>query len=108
VSLLRNEWPNQINKLSKDQLSRQAIGQCAFVVPTPKRRDIVRHVGDALRSKLDYLGRLLSLEMGKFLPEGTGEVQATRALSCLLCNGTRYVCRCLKGQEREGFEDSLL
>ncbi|GJW95860.1 aldehyde dehydrogenase family 7 member B4 [Tanacetum coccineum] len=40
-----------------------------------QRRDIVRHVGDALRSKLDYLGRLLSLEMGKFLPEGTREVQ---------------------------------
>ncbi|GJW52592.1 copia protein [Tanacetum coccineum] len=75
VSLLRNEWPNQINKLSKDRLSRQAIGQCASVVPAPKRHDIVRHVGDALRSKLDYLGRLLSLEMGKFLPEGTWEVQ---------------------------------
>ncbi|GJW02662.1 F-box/kelch-repeat protein-like protein [Tanacetum coccineum] len=89
VSLLRNEWTNQTNKLSKDRLSRQAIGQCAsvvrlsnwslyyflFLVPPPKRHDIVRQVGDALRSKLDYLGRILSLEMGKFLPEGTGEVQ---------------------------------
>ncbi|GKB98740.1 aldehyde dehydrogenase family 7 member B4 [Tanacetum coccineum] len=44
-------------------------------VPAPKRGDIVRQIGDALRSKLDYLGRLLSLEMGKILPEGIGEVQ---------------------------------
>ncbi|KAH0895151.1 hypothetical protein HID58_057580 [Brassica napus] len=44
-------------------------------VPAPKRGDIVRQIGDALRSKLDYLGRLLSLEMGKILAEGIGEVQ---------------------------------
>jgi aldehyde dehydrogenase family 7 protein A1 len=44
-------------------------------VTAPKRGDIVRQIGDALRSKLDYLGRLLSLEMGKILAEGIGEVQ---------------------------------
>lgn len=35
----------------------------------------MRQIGDALRSKLDLLGRLLSLEMGKILAEGIGEVQ---------------------------------
>ncbi|MFS7992180.1 putative aldehyde dehydrogenase (NAD(P)(+)) [Helianthus anomalus] len=44
-------------------------------LPAPKRGEIVRQIGDALRSKLEYLGRLLSLEMGKILPEGIGEVQ---------------------------------
>lgn len=44
-------------------------------VPAPKRGDIVRQIGDALRSKLQHLGRLVSLEMGKILPEGIGEVQ---------------------------------
>jgi aldehyde dehydrogenase family 7 protein A1 len=44
-------------------------------VPAPKRGEIVRQIGDALRHKLQQLGRLVSLEMGKILPEGIGEVQ---------------------------------
>ncbi|CAI9114434.1 OLC1v1015159C3 [Oldenlandia corymbosa var. corymbosa] len=44
-------------------------------VPAPKRGDIVRQIGDALRAKLQQLGRLVSLEMGKILAEGIGEVQ---------------------------------
>ncbi|KVH92900.1 Aldehyde dehydrogenase, conserved site-containing protein [Cynara cardunculus var. scolymus] len=44
-------------------------------LPAPNRGEIVRQIGDALRAKLQYLGRLLSLEMGKILPEGIGEVQ---------------------------------
>lgn len=35
----------------------------------------MRQIGDALRTKLQYLGRLVSLEMGKILAEGIGEVQ---------------------------------
>lgn len=44
-------------------------------IPAPKRGEIVRQIGDALRAKLHYLGRLVSLEMGKILAEGIGEVQ---------------------------------
>ncbi|KAK1288461.1 hypothetical protein QJS10_CPB19g01913 [Acorus calamus] len=44
-------------------------------VPAPKRGEIVRQIGEALRAKLHLLGRLVSLEMGKILPEGIGEVQ---------------------------------
>lgn len=44
-------------------------------VPAPKRGEIVRQIGDVLRAKLEFLGRLVSLEMGKILPEGIGEVQ---------------------------------
>ncbi|KAK4773987.1 hypothetical protein SAY87_029006 [Trapa incisa] len=44
-------------------------------VPAPKRGEIVRQIGDALRDKLPQLGRVVSLEMGKILPEGIGEVQ---------------------------------
>merc|ERR1712168_1629547 len=43
--------------------------------PAPKRGEIVRQIGDALRQKLELLGKLESLEMGKILPEGIGEVQ---------------------------------
>merc|ERR1711928_294666 len=44
-------------------------------VPAPKRGEIVRQIGVALREKLEPLGKLVSLEMGKILPEGIGEVQ---------------------------------
>lgn len=44
-------------------------------VPAPKRGEIVRQIGDALRRKLEPLGKLEALEMGKILPEGIGEVQ---------------------------------
>jgi aldehyde dehydrogenase (NAD+) len=43
--------------------------------PAPKRGEIVRQVGDALRSKKNALGSLVSYEMGKSLQEGLGEVQ---------------------------------
>jgi len=44
-------------------------------VPTPKRGEVVRLLGAALREKKEPLGRLVSLEMGKILTEGLGEVQ---------------------------------
>jgi len=44
-------------------------------VPAPQRGEIVRQIGHALREKLQQLGKLESLEMGKILPEGIGEVQ---------------------------------
>lgn len=44
-------------------------------VPAPLRGEIVRQIGEALRDKIELLGKLVSLEMGKILPEGIGEVQ---------------------------------
>lgn len=44
-------------------------------LPAPKRGEIVRQIGDALRQNIEPLGKLVSLEMGKILPEGVGEVQ---------------------------------
>ncbi|CAH1254137.1 alpha-aminoadipic semialdehyde dehydrogenase-like [Branchiostoma lanceolatum] len=44
-------------------------------VTAPKRGEIVRQIGHALREKVDLLGALVSLEMGKIKPEGVGEVQ---------------------------------
>lgn len=43
--------------------------------PSPKRGDIVRQIGEALRNKKEPLGKLVSYEMGKSLQEGYGEVQ---------------------------------
>ena len=44
-------------------------------VPAPKRGEIVRQFGHALREKKDALGKLVTIEMGKSIQEGWGEVQ---------------------------------
>jgi len=52
---------------------------CAFeswrMVPAPKRGEVVRDLGNALREMKEPLGDLVSLEMGKIRAEGHGEVQ---------------------------------
>src|SRR5882724_4994073 len=45
------------------------------MLPAPKRGQIVREIGDELRLFKDDLGMLVTLEMGKILAEGKGEVQ---------------------------------
>ena len=45
------------------------------MVPAPKRGEIVREIGDELRLHKAELGALVTLEMGKILAEGLGEVQ---------------------------------
>ncbi len=44
-------------------------------MPPPRRGEIVRRIGDALRARKTPLGALVSWEMGKSLQEGLGEVQ---------------------------------
>jgi aldehyde dehydrogenase (NAD+) len=44
-------------------------------VPAPERGEIVRQIGNALRDHKKDLGKLVSLETGKILAEGEGEVQ---------------------------------
>ena len=44
-------------------------------VTPPQRGEIVRQIGEALREKIEPLGKLVSMEMGKIVPEGVGEVQ---------------------------------
>ncbi|MGK0406410.1 MAG: aldehyde dehydrogenase (NAD+) [Roseivirga sp.] len=60
-----------------DQVIRTS--QQAFLkwrmVPAPQRGEIVRQFGLKLREKKESLGKLVSLEMGKSLQEGWGEVQ---------------------------------
>ncbi len=44
-------------------------------VPAPQRGEVVRQLGNRLREVKHELGQLVTLEMGKILPEGEGEVQ---------------------------------
>ena len=45
------------------------------LLPAPRRGEIVREIGDELRTHKKDLGALVTLEMGKILAEGEGEVQ---------------------------------
>lgn len=94
-----NTWTSSANAAVKDIVSpvdgkkiaavrmatagdyNQAVEQAAKAfktwrtIPAPKRGEIVREIGNALREKKADLGKLVSLEMGKSLQEGYGEVQ---------------------------------
>jgi aldehyde dehydrogenase (NAD+) len=44
-------------------------------VPAPRRGELIRLLGEELRKHKEPLGRLISIETGKILSEGLGEVQ---------------------------------
>ncbi|MFN0021308.1 MAG: aldehyde dehydrogenase family protein [Pirellulaceae bacterium] len=56
-----------------------AVAQKSFeswrLVPPPRRGEVVRLIGDALRRHKEDLGLLVTLEVGKIRSEGAGEVQ---------------------------------
>jgi aldehyde dehydrogenase (NAD+) len=52
-----------------------AVFEAWRMVPAPQRGEYVRRIGNALREHKEPLGALVSMEMGKILPEGLGEVQ---------------------------------
>ena len=45
------------------------------LVPAPKRGELIRLLGEELRAAKTDLGRLVSIEVGKIVSEGLGEVQ---------------------------------
>ena len=45
------------------------------MLPAPKRGEVIREIAEEFRRLKEPLGRLISMEMGKILPEGLGEVQ---------------------------------
>lgn len=63
----------------KEYGQTMAVAEEAFkswrTVPAPLRGEIVRQLGEELRANKEALGRLVSIEMGKMLTEGLGEVQ---------------------------------
>ncbi|CAG2159899.1 L-piperidine-6-carboxylate dehydrogenase [Cupriavidus numazuensis] len=58
------------------RIARAHTAQSSWaLVPAPVRGEIVRRFGEVLREHKTALGRLVSLESGKILQEGLGEVQ---------------------------------
>ena len=71
-------------------------------VPAPQRGEIVRRVGNAIRDKKDALGRLISLEMGKILQEGLGEVQEAVDIADFAVGQSRMLYGLSMHSERPG------
>ncbi|MCG3137014.1 MAG: Aldehyde dehydrogenase, thermostable [Phycisphaerae bacterium] len=60
-------------------------------IPAPKRGEVIRQLGNALREKKDLLGSLVSLEMGKIKAEGDGEVQEMIDICDFACGLSRQL-----------------
>ncbi len=71
-------------------------------VPAPVRGDVVRRMGNALREKKDPLGRLITLEMGKILQEGLGEVQEAIDIADFAVGQSRMLYGLSMHSERPG------
>ena len=64
----RSDYESAVTRAVKAQASWRQV-------PAPKRGEIVRLMGNALREMKEPLGELVALEMGKIRAEGLGEVQ---------------------------------
>ncbi len=71
-------------------------------VPAPQRGEIVRQAGNAIREKKDALGRLITLEMGKILQEGWGEVQEAIDIADFAVGQSRMLYGLSMHSERPG------
>ncbi|HOS74440.1 MAG TPA: aldehyde dehydrogenase family protein [Verrucomicrobiota bacterium] len=72
LATVRTATPQEYERVARR--AQQAF-QDWRLVPAPKRGELVRQLGNALRQAKTDLGRLVTLEAGKILPEGEGEVQ---------------------------------
>ena len=69
-----------VQAASADEYDRMVDRACEVfrtwrMVPAPRRGEVVRQVGEALRARKADLGLLITLETGKIRTEGEGEVQ---------------------------------
>ncbi len=70
----------KVRQASPEDLEKVVVrAQEAFkkwrMVPAPKRGEVVRQIGAAMRKYKTELGALISLEVGKIRAEAEGEVQ---------------------------------
>ena len=105
--------PSTGEVLAKVQLASPSDYECvverardAFpawrMVPAPKRGEIVREIGNELRQHKADLGALVTLEMGKILAEGQGEVQEMIDIADFAVGLSRQLYGLTMASERPG------
>jgi aldehyde dehydrogenase (NAD+) len=72
------------------------------MLPAPKRGEIVREIGDELRKAKQELGRMVTLEAGKIVAEGQGEVQEMIDVADFACGLSRQLYGLSMHSERPG------
>lgn len=80
----------------------QAVFKEWRTLPAPKRGDIVREMGNAMRDAKEDLGRLVTLEVGKVLQEGLGEVQESIDIADFAVGQSRMLYGLTMHSERPG------
>lgn len=70
--------------------------------PAPKRGDIVRQIGEAMREYVVELGAVVSLVMGKIQKEGVGEIQEIIDICDMACGMSRTIAGQVLPSERPG------
>lgn len=80
---------------SKDYDQIVTAAERAFQVwknwPAPRRGDVIRQFGLALRHHKESLGKLITIEMGKTLQEGLGEIQEVIDICDMACGESRML-----------------
>jgi aldehyde dehydrogenase (NAD+) len=72
ITKVRTASPQEVD----ETIGRAAAAFAAWrTVPAPRRGELVRLLAEELRAAKDDLGRLVTLETGKIVSEGLGEVQ---------------------------------
>ncbi len=69
-------------------------------VPAPKRGELVRLLGEELRAAKTELGRLVTIEAGKIVSEGQGEVQEMIDICTFAAGLSRQLCGLTIATER--------
>ena len=72
IASVKTHTPKDADKIIAQSLKAFEVWRS---VPAPRRGELVRLYGEILRENKEVLGRLVTLECGKILQEGYGEVQ---------------------------------
>jgi aldehyde dehydrogenase (NAD+) len=88
----------------EDVAATVRTGHQAFLewrsVPAPQRGELVRLLGDELRNAKTALGRLVTIEAGKIISEGLGEVQEMIDICAFAAGLSRQLCGLTIATER--------
>jgi aldehyde dehydrogenase (NAD+) len=95
----------RVAKMSAADAEKSIVAaQEAFLVwrsvPAPRRGELVRRLGEELRLEIDTLGRLVTIESGKLLSEGFGEVQEMIDICVFAAGMSRQLAGLTIGSER--------
>ena len=99
IARLKTHSPSEVEAMIK---KAKAAFDTWRSVPAPRRGELVRLIGEELRAEKENLGRLVTLECGKILQEGLGEVQEMIDICDLAVGQSRQLFGLTIASERPG------